>query len=83
MDRFIQQIKILNSVYRDMKKSFDTLEKLFKKNSTIHQKIVLAEQMTNEIYKAIYNKIESDTIQEEFIKIVKGARDADKKRNRK
>lgn len=82
MDNLTQKIKILNDVYRDMKKSFDTLKKLFKKTSNIHQKILLAEQMTNDIYRSIYNQIESETIQEEFIKIVKGARDADQKRNR-
>jgi len=57
-----------------MKKSFDTLEKLFKKNSTIHQKIVLAEQMTNDIYRSIYNKIETDEINEQFLKIIKGTK---------
>lgn len=74
MDELTLHIKILNEVYQSMKKSFDTLEKLFKKNSTIHQKIVLAEQMTNDIYRSIYNKIESDTINEEFLKIIKGTK---------
>ena len=74
MDDLTLQIKILNEVYQSMKKSFDTLEKLFKKNSTIHQKIVLAEQMTNDIYRSIYDKIESDEINEQFLKIIKGTR---------
>lgn len=74
MDDLVAHIKILNEIYASMKKSFDALEKLFKKNSTIHQKIVLAEQMTNDIYRSIYNKIESDTINEEFLKIIKGTR---------
>ena len=74
MDDLTLQIKILNEVYQSMKKSFDTLEKLFKKNSTIHQKIVLAEQMTNDIYRSIYNKIESDEINEQFLKIIKGTK---------
>ena len=83
LDNLTHKIKILNDVYRDMKKSFDTLEKLFKKTSNINQKIVLAEQMVNDIYRSIYNKIESETINEEFIKIVKGANDADKKKRGK
>jgi hypothetical protein len=74
MDDLTLQIKILNEVYQSMKKSFDTLEKLFKKNSTIHQKIVLAEQMTNDIYRSIYDKIESDEINEQFLKIIKGTK---------
>lgn len=74
MDDLTLQIKILNEVYQSMKKSFDTLEKLFKKNSTIHQKIVLAEQMTRDIYRSIYDKIESDEINEQFLKIIKGAK---------
>ena len=74
MDDLTLQIKILNEVYQSMKKSFDTLEKLFKKNSTIHQKIVLAEQMTQDIYRSIYDKIESDEINEQFLKIIKGAK---------
>jgi hypothetical protein len=82
MDNLTQKIKILNDVYREMKKSFDTLEKLFKKTSNIQQKIVLAEQMVNDIYRSIYNKIESETIQEEFIKIIKGARDAENKKRK-
>ena len=74
MDDLTLQIKILNEVYQSMKKSFDTLEKLFKKNSTIHQKIILAEQMTNDIYRSIYDKIESDEINEQFLKIIKGTK---------
>lgn len=72
MDKLTQTIKILNTVYQSMKKNFDTLEKLFKKNSMINQKIILAEEMINDIYRSIYNKIESDTINEEFNKIIKG-----------
>jgi uncharacterized protein Yka (UPF0111/DUF47 family) len=82
MDKLTQHIKILNEVYKSMKRSFDTLEKLFKKNSSIYQKIILTEQMADDIYRSIYDKIQSDTINEEFIKIVKGAKNADKKRNR-
>jgi hypothetical protein len=74
MDELTRHIKILNDVYRDMKRSFDTLEKLFKKNTIIHQKIILAEQLANEIYKSIYDKIESDTINEQFLKIIKGTK---------
>ena len=80
MDKLVQKIKILNEVYQNMKNSFDTLEKLFKKNSVINQKIVLAEQMTNDIYRAIYDKIESDTINEEFLNIVKGIKNTKKKK---
>jgi len=80
MDKLVQKIKILNEVYQNMKKSFDTLESLFKKNSTINQKIVLAEQMTNDIYRAIYDKIESDSINEEFLNIVKSIKNQKKKK---
>jgi hypothetical protein len=75
MDKLIEVIKTLNKVYNDMQKSFDTLEKLFKKNSLIQQKILLTSQMANDIYRSIYNQIESDTINEEFIKIIKGIKD--------
>lgn len=74
-DELTQQIKILNHVYQDMKTSFDTLKRLFKKNSTIYQKIVLTEQMANDIYRSIYNKIESDTINAEFLKIIKNIKE--------
>jgi hypothetical protein len=79
MDKLTQLIKTLNTVYKDMNKSFDTLEKVFKKDSIINQKIVLAEQMVNDIYRSIYNKIESDTINTEFLNIIKGAINSDKK----
>jgi len=75
MDKLIELIKTLNKVYSDMQKSFDTLEKLFKKNSLIQQKILLTSQMANDIYRSIYNQIESDTINEEFIKIIKDIKD--------
>ncbi len=72
MDEFTGNIKILNEVYASMKKSFNTLEKLFKKNSNIHQKIILTKQFMDDVYRSIYEKMESDTINDEFLKIIRG-----------
>lgn len=78
-DKLIEIIKKLNEVYKNMNKSFDTLEKLFKKNGLIMQKVLLTSQMTNDIYREIYKQIEKDTVNTEFLNIIKGAINSDKK----
>lgn len=65
------QIKVLNQVYRGMKNNLDTLKKMFKKESNIGQKIVLSEQMINQIYLAIMDKIETDELNKQFFDIIK------------
>ena len=71
MKNLTMQIKVLNQVYRDMKNNFGTLKSMFKKDSNIGQKIVLAEQMTNQIYLAIMDKIETDELNKQFFDIIK------------
>ena len=68
------QIKVLNQVYRDMKNNLDTLKKMFKKETNIGQKIVLSEQMINQIYLAIMDKIETDELNKQFFDIIKNIR---------
>lgn len=68
------QIKVLNQVYRDMKNNLDTLKKMFKKESNIGQKIVLSEQMINQIYLCIMDKIETDELNKQFFDIIKNIR---------
>jgi hypothetical protein len=65
------QIKVLNQIYRDMKNNLDTLKKMFRKESNIGQKIVLSEQMINQIYLAIMDKIETDELNKQFFDIIK------------
>jgi len=71
MKNLTMQIKVLNQVYRGMKNNLDTLKKMFKKESNIGQKIVLSEQMINQIYLAIMDKIETDELNKQFFDIIK------------
>ena len=71
MKNITMQVKVLNQIYRDMKKNFDTLKTMFKKETNIGQKISLAEQMTNQIYLSIMDKIETDELNKQFFDIIK------------
>jgi hypothetical protein len=71
MKNLTMQIKVLNQVYRDMKNNLDTLKKMFKKESNIGQKIVLSEQMINQIYLSIMDKMETDELNIQFFNIIK------------
>jgi len=76
-DKRIQQLKVLNEVYRDMKKNFDTIKKMFAKDSLIKQRAILAERMTEQIYMTIMQKMESEEIYSQFNDIVKDIRRKD------
>lgn len=78
MDSLTQQIKILNKIYLDMKHNFETLKKMFRDNSGIKQKIILSEQMMNQVYMSIMQKIESEEINSEFLKIIRGIKNEKK-----
>jgi len=78
MDNKVKQIKILNEVYRDMKKNFDILKKMFSKDSLIRQKTILSERMTEQIYISIMQKMESEEIYSQFNDIVKDIHKKDK-----
>jgi hypothetical protein len=71
MKNITMQVKVLNQIYRDMKKNFDTLKTMFKKESNIGQKIVLSESMINQIYLAIMDKLETEEINKQFFDIIK------------
>jgi len=78
MDKLIQQIKQLNEIYHSMKRNFDLLKKMFNEDSGIKQKTILTEQMLGQVYMSIMAKIESRTINEEFLKIIKGIKNEKK-----
>ena len=71
MKNLTMQIKVLNQIYRDMKNNFGTLKSMFKKDSNIGQKIVLTEQMMNQVYLSIMDKIETDELNTQFFNIIK------------
>jgi hypothetical protein len=75
MDKVTKQFMVLNEVYRNIKKNIDTLKKMFNNHSTIKQKIILTEQMFNEIYLSIQNKYESNEINREFNKIIRNIKE--------
>ena len=74
MKNLVTQIKILNQVYKDMKHNFDTLKKMFKKDSCIGQKIILSEQILGQAYMEILKKIETNEINSQFFDIIKDIR---------
>ena len=71
MDKLIRQMKELNRIYRDMKKNLDILKKMFNKNSTIKQKIILTERLLGDVYMSIMDKIESKETNKQFFDIIK------------
>lgn len=71
MDKLTNQIRQLNEIYRSMKKNFDILKKMFNKESTIKQKIILTEQMLGQVYMSIKDKLENEEINSEFNQIIK------------
>ena len=75
MKNLKMQIKTLNKVYRDIKNGLDTLKQMFKKESNIHQKVVLSEAMINQIYLAIMDKIETDELNAQFFDIIKNIKE--------
>lgn len=74
MKNITMRIKILNQIYRDMQKNFNTLKGMFKKDSTIGQRVVLAESMVNQIYMTIMDKMETDELNAQFFDIIKNIR---------
>jgi hypothetical protein len=71
MKNITMQVKVLNQIYRDMKNNFNTLKGMFKKDSGIGQKVVLAESMINQIYMSIMDKMQTDEINKQFFDIIK------------
>jgi len=82
MDALTKKIKKLNELYFSFKKNFEVLRQMFKNHSVIKQKVVLAEEMTNQIYMTILDKIESLETRREFNRIVKDIKDGQKKRRK-
>lgn len=76
-DKRVQQIKVLNELYRSMKKNYDTIKKMFNKDSAIKQKTILSERMMEQVYMSIMQKMESEEIYSQFNDIVKDIRRKD------
>lgn len=71
MKNLTMRIKVLNQIYRDMQKNFNILKGMFKKDSIIGQRVVLAESMVNQIYMTIMDKMETDELNAQFFDIIK------------
>jgi hypothetical protein len=54
-----------------MQKNFNILKGMFKKDSIIGQRVVLAESMVNQIYMTIMDKMETDELNAQFFDIIK------------
>lgn len=67
----IKSIQKLNEIYHSMKKNYTILKKMFHNHSTIHQKIILSEQILMQAYMLINNKLESTEATKEFNRIIK------------
>lgn len=74
MDNLTLKIKKLNDIYHSMRNNFNDLKKMFNNQSLIKEKILLIEQLMDDVYMTIKNKIDSDEINDEFLNIVKGIR---------
>ena len=71
MDNLTKNIKTLNEIYYDFKRDFDILKTMFKNDNCIKQKIILSESMLQQVYMSILQKIETEEINSEFLKIIK------------
>lgn len=74
MDKLTQKIKTLNEIYISMKRNYETLKKMFKTGSNIHQKIILSEEILAQVYIGILDDMESDEINKKFNEIIKNER---------
>jgi len=74
MDNLTKNIKQLNEIYHSLRKNFNDLKKMFNNHSLIKEKILLVEQLMDDVYMTIKDKIESEEINSEFLNIVKGIR---------
>ena len=71
MDKLTKQIFILNKIYSSMRKHYQTLGKMFNKDSNIKQKFILSEQILNQAYMTIKDKIEIQETNNQFNQIIK------------
>mgnify|MGYP001344716434 CR=1 FL=1 len=74
MDKLTLLIKNLNEIYYSMKKNYDSLRKLYKKGSNIHQKILISEEFLGQAYMLIMESMETEEINKMFIEIIKGVK---------
>ena len=75
MDKLTQKIKKLNDIYYSMKKNYDTLKKMFHNHSSIKQKVILSEEILNQCYMLIMDKLETTETHRQFNKIIKNIKE--------
>ena len=75
MDKLTKQLFILNKVYLSMKKNYQTLGKMFNKDSNIKQKLILSEAIINQVYMSIKDKIEGKETNKQFKQIIRSIED--------
>jgi hypothetical protein len=71
MDNLENKIKHLNEIYHSMKRNYDSLKKAFRNHSTIKQKVILSEEILNQVYRLVLDKIEQTESRRQFNKIIK------------
>jgi hypothetical protein len=71
MDKLTAKIAKLNKIYGSMRVNYLELISMFKNHPVIKQKILLSEEMLQEAYMSILDKIETLTTNREFLKIIK------------
>jgi len=81
MDKLTKQIFILNKVYLSMKKHYQTLGKMFNKDSNIKQKLLLSEAMIQQVYMSIKDKIEGEETNKQFKRIIRSIENERPKKN--
>ncbi len=75
MDKLVNDIMVLNQVYSSMKKNILILKKMFPGTCNINQKLVLTEQLLNQIYVCINDKFESEENLKQFNDIIKSIKE--------
>ena len=71
MDKLTAKIAKLNRIYNTMRVNYLELISMFRNHQVIKQKLLLSEEMLQEAYMSILDKIETLTTNQEFLKIIK------------
>jgi len=75
MDKLVNDIMVLNQVYSSMRKNIVILKKMFPSTCNINQKLVLTEQLLNQIYVCISDKLQSEENLKQFNDIIKSIKE--------
>lgn len=76
-DKLLKKIKLLNESYKLLERGLKLIRYAFEKNKDAEVYIYRAEKSVIQMYKEIIKLLDSETMNEEFNKIIKQLKDLD------